>query len=324
MNQKKFLSCDNLSCLNCGNRIQKFIFNDLFDTRFGIDQTYCIAWCSKCNLEQTIPQPEPNKLKQLYEDYYNFSGESNTKYTNIRQRLFSSFLYQFWLYIDGDISFHLLKGTGKLLDIGCNEGRGLKIYQNNGFQVEGLELNESAAKVAESEGFIIHLQTVEKFRPDIGYNYVILSNVLEHSLEPSRMLNQIYQNLLLPGGQICISCPNNQSWLRLLMRGYWINWHVPFHIVHFSPLTLSKILEDTGFKSIQVRQRTPALWVAHSIIARVFAKSGKPTTQLRNPYVVAVLILCIRFIFFPLLWLGNNIGRGDCLVVTAIKPDLNI
>ena len=45
------------------------------------------------------------------------------------------------LILEGDFSFHRPKGTGRLVDIGCNEGRGLKIYSRNGFQAEGLELN---------------------------------------------------------------------------------------------------------------------------------------------------------------------------------------
>jgi hypothetical protein len=35
-----------------------------------------------------------------------------------------------------------------LLDVGCNEGRGLSLCADNGFQAEGLELNEAAAALA--------------------------------------------------------------------------------------------------------------------------------------------------------------------------------
>jgi hypothetical protein len=51
----------------------------------------------------------------------------------------------------------------------------------------------------------------------------------------------------------------------------------------------------------------------------MFAQFGQPTKQLRNPFLVAVLLILIRIFFFPLLWLGNRIGRGDCLVVVAQK-----
>jgi hypothetical protein len=107
--------------------------------------------------------------------------------------------------------------------------------------------------------------------------------------------------------------------LRSAFGRYWINWHVPFHVTHFSPDTLQKLLTQSQFEIASLRQETPALWVAHSIIARLFAKPGQPTSQLRSALLVASLILLIRGLLFPLLWLGNLGKRGDCLVVVARK-----
>lgn len=116
-----------------------------------------------------------------------------------------------------------------------------------------------------------------------------------------------------------ISSPNSQSWLRWLFGPSWINWHVPFHIYHFSKHTLTSLLAKTGFKIQKLRQESPALWVAHSLIVRLFAKQGRPTKQLRSPILVATLMLVIRALFFPILWLGNRLGHGDCLVVAGKK-----
>lgn len=307
----------NQPCLLCGSN-SEIILQNIFDSRFGIQGSYCITHCPKCGLEQTSPLPSANELKQLYEDHYNFDGESNTAYTRMRQRLFSSFLYQLWLAIDGDISFHLMKGTGHLLDIGCNEGRGLQLYRQNGFEVEGLELNETAAEVARSHGFKVHTQLLQDFQPTKLYDAVILSNVLEHSLNPREMLTQTSQ-ILKSGGKIFMSCPNSRSWLRSIFGGSWINWHVPFHIVHFSVDSVSQLLNEIGFQNISIQHKTPALWVSHSFIAGLYAKPGTPTKQMRIALLVASSVLAIRILLFPILWLGNILGRGDCLVITACK-----
>ena len=79
------------------------------------------------------------------------------------------------------------------------------------------------------------------------------------------------------------------------------------------------MLQKSGFETQTIRQETPALWLANSFIAQTFFKTGQPTKQLRNPLIVASLILIFRFLFFPLLWIGNRLGRGDCLVVVAKK-----
>ena len=304
-------------CQLCGGRLDLFV-TDSSDTRFGIKGIWDIVRCSKCSMIQLSPSPRSNKMEVLYEEYYNFGGLNFGNYSRLRSFFLKSFLYRLWMYIDGDISFHLLTGRGRLLDVGCNEGRGLLIYRNNGFKVKGLEPNELAAKAAIKRGFKIYIKSLESFQPSDSFDVVVLSNVLEHSLDPKDMLNHV-NRILEPGGQVWISCPNVDSWQRSVFGKYWINWHVPFHIVHFSQKTLINILKETGYEIQEIRQKSPALWLAHSIIVRLFAQFGQPTKQLRNPFLVAALLILIRILFFPLLWLGNRMGRGDCLVVEARK-----
>jgi SAM-dependent methyltransferase len=288
----------------------------LFDTRFGIPGDREARRCQQCGLEQLSPIPTAACLKELYERYYNFGGEHDTLYTRLRGWFFSSLLHRLWAALDGDISFYTHKGSGRLLDIGCNEGRGLTIYARNGYTVEGLELNEMAAAVARRKGFAVHTATLERFGPDTLFDVAVLSNVLEHSLDPAQMLRDV-RRILKPGGKVWISCPNSRSWLRSFFEKYWINWHVPFHIVHFSPSTLETTLTRGGFTNAQIRQITPSLWVASSVIARMFARRGQPTRQLRNPFLVFALMLIARLVCFPLLMLGNLLGRGDCLIAIS-------
>jgi SAM-dependent methyltransferase len=303
------------ACTACAGFLQTYA-DGLFDTRFGIPGDCEARRCQKCGLEQLSPIPTAARLKDLYERYYNFGGEHDTLYTRLRERFFSSPLHRFWAFLDGDISFYTRKGSGRLLDIGCNEGRGLTIYTRNGYKVEGLELNEMAAAVARRKGFAVHTTPLDRFTPDTLFDVAVLSNVLEHSLDPAQMLRDVGR-ILKPGGQVWISCPNSRSWLRSFFKGYWINWHVPFHIVHFSPSALETTLTRGGFTNARICQITPSLWVASSVIARMFARRGHPTRQLRNPFLVLALMLIARLVCFPLLILGNRCGRGDCLIAIA-------
>jgi hypothetical protein len=79
------------------------------------------------------------------------------------------------------------------------------------------------------------------------------------------------------------------------------------------------LLEETGYARIEIRQITPALWVAQSLIAFLFAKPGRKTWQLRNPFLTLLFMMTARCVGFPALWLGNFCGRGDCLQVVAMK-----
>jgi len=305
-------------CILCAGPLKKRA-SDLFDTRFGLTGRYEARRCAQCSLEQIFPLPTPEQLKCIYESHYNFGGEKNTLYTRFRERFLFSFVNRFWAWIDGDISFQLRRGSGRLLDIGCNEGRNLRIYANNGFQAVGLELNENAAAEARKAGFAVHTCLLGDFQPEYLFHAAVLSNVLEHALEPQRMLADV-KRILEPGGQVWISCPNNRSWLRAVFGKYWINWHAPFHISHFSEETLRRVLEDAGFTGVKVSQITPALWVAQSFIAWCFAKEGKKTRQLRNPFLITLLMLFARLLLCPLLWFGNRTKHGDCLLAVAAKP----
>jgi hypothetical protein len=147
---------------------------------------------------------------------------------------------------------------------------------------------------------------------------VVLSNVLEHSVNPEEMLTDI-RRILKDDGQVWISCPNNQSWQRWVFGRNWTNWHVPFHIVHFSSSTLTRLLRESEFKKVEISHITPALWVAGNLIVSVFARRNRVTKELRNAPLVMLLMLIVRGLLFPVLWLGNLYGRGDCLVAVARK-----
>lgn len=308
-------------CLDCGGGL-KTQLRGLEDSRFGAPGSYDIAVCAACGMEQTVPRPSADALTALYEAHYNFGGGGEeSRYGRLRQALFDSKLYRLWLAIDGDVSFHgaIAEPTGqRLLDVGCNEGRGLALYRDNGFEVEGLELNRVAAERARMRGFTVHGEAPGDYRPAKPYDVVVLSNVLEHALDPRRMLTHI-RRMLVAGGALWVSCPNSESWLRRLFGRHWINWHVPYHITHFSAATLTRLLGETGFKTEDTRQETPALWVAQSVIAALFAKPGRATTALRRPWLVAKLTIEARGLCFPFLWLANRLGRGDCLVIRARK-----
>jgi len=227
-------------------------------------------------------------------------------------------MYWFWLLIDGDISFHQSKGQGRLLDIGCNEGRGLQFYKNNGFEPDGIELNSNATKCAREKGFNVHNGTIVSYSPEYFYDVVVLSNVLEHDLDPVAFLKNI-NKLLKPGGEIWISCPNDKSIYKSLFGKYWINWHIPFHIFQFTSDNLKFVLNKTGYQLMAKKYQTPSLWITQSLLSFLFAKKGKPTLAMRNPLLVAPLLLSIRLFLFPLLFLANVMGKGDCIVLKATK-----
>jgi len=303
-------------CLFCGAETH-VAFPDIVDNRFGSPGRYAIHACAACGGRQTFPRPDQAALKALYERYYNYGGKTDGAYASLREKFLFSPFYRLMLAVDGDVSFHLRKGKGRLLDIGCNEGRGLRLYKANGFAAEGLELNANAAAAARAQGFAVHEKLIEDFVPAEPYDFAVLSNVLEHAPDPRAMLADV-SRILAPGGQVWISLPNVESAMAKLCGRDWINWHVPFHIVHFARERLTRLLEEEGFAVRGIRNVTPALWVAQSAIARLWRKDQTAVIRLqRKAALVAAFMAIARGLLFPVLWFWNRTGHGDCLVVRA-------
>ena len=68
---------------------------------------------------------------------------------------------------------------------------------------------------------------------------------------------------------------------------------------------------------VAVSGTTPV--VGFALIALAFARPGRTTRALRNPLLVAGLMAVARLLLFPLLWLGNRSGHGDCLIAVAAR-----
>lgn len=302
-------------CGDCGGPTV-LLWANLFDTRFAIGRRLEARRCIACGLARSDPVPSAEELSALYRDHYNFAGANTGRYDSIRRAFFASPAYRLWARLDSDISFHLRRGRGRLLEVGCNEGRNLGFYQRSGFTAEGQEINPNAAEKARSLGFTVHQGEIDDLGPDHVFDVVVLSQVLEHALDPVAMLRQAHR-LLAPGGEVWVSCPNIDSWAVEVFGKFWINWHVPFHITHFDRETLGRTARAAGFEVREVSQETPGLWIALSLINRFCAKPGRVNTALRNPGLVIALLALARGVLFPLLWWGNRRGRGDCLKMIA-------
>lgn len=299
-------------CLICHHE-SEMLMAGLSDDRFGAPGTYDIMRCSGCGLEQTWPRPTAQELQGLYERFYN-AGVAGA-YQSVRERFLASGWYRLWLRWDGDPAFHQRRGASRLLDLGCNEGRSLSLYAANGFAAEGLEINEKAAALARRRGFPVYTGTLEEFNPAEPYAVVVLANVLEHAPDPVAMLAQV-RRLLGPGGEVWISCPNARSLWRQVFGRAWINWHVPYHLWHFSPRTLEEVLARAGLRLTEIKSFTPALWLAQSFCLRLGERTGGPNRAMRSAPLLAGVMLASRLLL-PFFSRADRRLRGDCLVANA-------
>jgi 2-polyprenyl-3-methyl-5-hydroxy-6-metoxy-1,4-benzoquinol methylase len=158
----------------------------------------------------------------------------------------------------------MLGRTGRLLEVGCGRGELLRGAANAGWNVGGIEMTETFARVADERfGVPVEVspaETAATLRE--GWDVVVLAAVLEHVYDPITLLRRVHDGLR-PGGLLFIDVPNECSfytrvgnlYFRLKRRNWAINLSptfAPFHVVGFCPKSLRWALGRTGLVPIQL------------------------------------------------------------------------
>jgi SAM-dependent methyltransferase len=144
------------------------------------------------------------------------------------------------------------------LEIGCGDGRLLSALQAAGWQVLGVERSPDAALAARHRGVDVCVADVIALGlPTASCDLVIFWHALEHLADPRAALQEA-RRLLRDGGRLVVAAPNLASWQARLLGVRWYHLDVPRHLFHFTPPTLERLLQETGFQPVAWSFHQPA------------------------------------------------------------------
>jgi 2-polyprenyl-3-methyl-5-hydroxy-6-metoxy-1,4-benzoquinol methylase len=118
----------------------------------------------------------------------------------------------------------LPKPLGRVLDVGCSEGRLAELLRSRGAtHVAGIELDEEfSAAARERYDEVVQGSVPEDLSWEPGsFDTILCYDILEHIYDPWSALARL-ERLLAPGGQLHISIPNARHkdvWLPLVRGG---------------------------------------------------------------------------------------------------------
>jgi 2-polyprenyl-3-methyl-5-hydroxy-6-metoxy-1,4-benzoquinol methylase len=146
---------------------------------------------------------------------------------------------------------------GRLLDVGCGTGDFLKIAQEQGWQVEGVEISQWASDKARSRGLEVRTGILDDLPGDPVYDVVTLWDVLEHLEDPSTVIGRC-RRIIKPGGLILVLTVNEDGFIpQLSLFLHRISGgrmtkpveliHPIHHLNHFSARHLAGLLRKNGF-----------------------------------------------------------------------------
>lgn len=264
---------ESVPCPLCGSKNAGIIISDAKELYIGLDEYFSAKKCRSCEMVWTDPRPTASTISYFYPNTAGYYSPEKTV-DNILTGKSSAFMHILKSnlgYVDlGDSqpsnyywfkSKYLIRKAkllhipnwipnGKLLDVGCSWGRYLKQMSQLGWDVYGVEFNAASVKHAQEKLGLTNVRQgqMENYQyPSENFDVVHLSMVLEHLHEPRRALKELAA-ALKPQGQLIVSVPDFSGLEFRAFGRFCYALQLPQHLNHFSPLTLTKILEETGFR----------------------------------------------------------------------------
>jgi 2-polyprenyl-3-methyl-5-hydroxy-6-metoxy-1,4-benzoquinol methylase len=247
-------------CPVCEARDTNFL-REACDDRFGQPDMFALLECNRCGHLMTEPRLQESDLGTLYGTYYPRKYAVASDIRREASRAVSPFarLMRWWMGTDNQGQYSLCRGES-MLDIGCGSGLSLMEAQALGARALGVEADPNVRRLAEELGLQIHIGSlIDDPFPGELFDLITLNQVIEHLPSPDQLLLQLHGRLR-SGGRVTLVFPNVRSiWCRLF-GARWINWHIPYHLHHFSLPGFIQMAERCGYQIRRVRSITPNLW----------------------------------------------------------------
>ena len=220
--------------------------------RPALPESYEVVWCARCRYGRINADLSPERVATFYEvDYYTHGvSASQEPRRSLPERVRTHLAWRFDR--GSDFSPAEIGAPGKIVDIGCGAGENMDRLKAAGFDVVGVEPDPKARLSAARFG-AVHPGTAEALPAVIGagFDYALMSHVLEHTISPADALARVHA-LLSEGGRLVVEVPNCEAAGFAEFGPHWPWTDVPRHIHFFSQQSLTKFLEAAGFSVSRV------------------------------------------------------------------------
>ena len=218
-------------CPNCGSSTYKLKF---------LKAEFKIVKCRNCQL---VFLGNPPENETLYDDYHVHESLLPSDYSRQSNNSMLSDLYRI-----NEQRIEIVKSfraSGQLLDVGCGSGYFTKTAADNGYEVLGIDIAEKAVNYVSTQFDLSarHATLENLIYEEQTFDIITLWHVLEHFLNPFKVMGNIYK-LLKPQGICLVEVPNLYSLKFLLSRQKWQGGNHPlYHRTFFSKKTLEYTLK---------------------------------------------------------------------------------
>lgn len=287
------------------------------DILHNLPGKFTIVKCSGCGLLRTNPRPTTDTIGFYYpDDYGPYIGTRVSRSTTKERKFFAKVVRSFFGRILNSKEHSLPRLVpGRLLEVGCASGAFLQKMSDAGWHVQGIEPSSQAAGHAQKLGFHVHVGSLEEsHRPTNPLDLIVGWMVLEHLHSPVDCLRKL-GSWSAPGAHLIVSVPNAASHEFQAFKSRWHGLHLPNHLYHFTPDSITAVLAAAGWKVEKiVHQRTLTnlfISAGNLVMDKGFGKTGKWLTNFpRRPSA-------LLHAMFPIAWLMSLFGQTGRMTVWA-------
>ncbi len=201
---------------------------------------HSLVKCRQCGFIRARNKYFRIKPEQLYTEEY-FNGLDYLNYQAEKKALIKNFIRRL------KIIRNYIK-SGNLLEIGCAYGYFLGLAEKK-FNTTGIDLDKNVTSQAKKNTSHTKIITGDFLKKKNGekYDVVCMFDVIEHLYNPQKYLRKI-KKVLKPGGLLFIETGDIGTLLPKIRRSKWRLIYPPIHLSYFSRKTLTKLLENEGFR----------------------------------------------------------------------------
>jgi 2-polyprenyl-3-methyl-5-hydroxy-6-metoxy-1,4-benzoquinol methylase len=328
---------ESVACLHCGGHDLQTVI-ECGDRLTQLGGHFRVVRCQACGLAFTNPRPTERSIGLFYPETYSpYSKRTlrTDRKKTIQHRLEHAVLRSHFGYppqptsakaaMMGAVGWALIRTTrrrnswipfrapGRLLDFGCGAGNYMKRMREHGWRVEGIDSSPRIAEqLRQSAGLRAHVGTLPhpNILPD-SFDAITMWHSLEHVHAPRGVLRAA-REALRPGGLLVVGVPNFGSWAFRRFQHHWKGLDLPRHLTHFTPQTLTPMVEAERFRVLSVAQVGHGRLVRESARRAHNAGSSGLTTWASRP-------LMSRFISDRIANWAERTGQGDRIWMIAEK-----
>lgn len=280
-------------CNFCGNQAYDYVHPDHDYVR-----------CTACGLVSVLHLPTPEQVQVLYEKEYTTGESFNQFYTNLA------------LVRKTEAALRLRTlarlTTGRtLLDVGAGMGYFVEAALEKGWDVEGIEISQTALQwTAEKNLPIVH-GSFDNFETAKRYDVITLWAMIEHALDPKRVLEKAHE-LLKPGGLVVVETGDISSRNATRDGIHWRMFYIAGHLYFFPSETLDRALKTIGFSPVRTDLDK---WIEHTLMQNAAEYSVLQANNLLPPFAVKAASYLKHYINRA----AARLGLGDVMIKVARK-----